>query len=91
MELTDLQDRYLDELSGGQRQRAYIAMVIAQDTKYILLDEPLNNLDIKHSVEIIKILKRLVYVCILNLCFKALDRLLKWSMLINVYSLIIID
>ena len=60
MELTDLQDRYLDELSGGQRQRAYIAMVIAQDTKYILLDEPLNNLDMKHSVEIMKILKRLV-------------------------------
>ncbi|WP_252231166.1 ATP-binding cassette domain-containing protein [Clostridium sp. ZBS15] len=60
MELTDLQDRYLDELSGGQRQRAYIAMVIAQNTKYILLDEPLNNLDMKHSVEIMKILKRLV-------------------------------
>ncbi|WP_315079706.1 ATP-binding cassette domain-containing protein [uncultured Clostridium sp.] len=60
MELTDLQDRYLDELSGGQRQRAYIAMVIAQDTKYILLDEPLNNLDMKHSVEIMKILKGLV-------------------------------
>src|SRR5690606_3459557 len=44
MELTDIQDSYLDELSGGQRQRAFIAMVIAQDTDYILLDEPLNNL-----------------------------------------------
>ncbi|MFS0784366.1 ABC transporter ATP-binding protein [Bacillus sp. 1P06AnD] len=60
MELTDLQDKYLDQLSGGQKQRAYIAMVIAQDTEYILLDEPLNNLDMKHSVQIMKILRRLV-------------------------------
>jgi iron complex transport system ATP-binding protein len=60
MHLTDMQDRYLDELSGGQRQRAFIAMVIAQDTEYILLDEPLNNLDMKHSVQIMKILRRLV-------------------------------
>lgn len=60
MHLTELQERYLDELSGGQRQRAFIAMVIAQDTDYILLDEPLNNLDMKHSVQIMKILRRLV-------------------------------
>ena len=55
-----MQHDYLDELSGGQRQRAFIAMVIAQDTDYILLDEPLNNLDMKHSVQIMKILRRLV-------------------------------
>lgn len=60
MKLGDIQDKYLDQLSGGQRQRAYIAMVIAQDTEYILLDEPLNNLDMKHSVEIMKILRKLV-------------------------------
>ncbi|MDQ0175302.1 iron ABC transporter ATP-binding protein [Bacillus chungangensis] len=60
MELDDMKDKYLDQLSGGQRQRAYIAMVIAQDTEYILLDEPLNNLDMKHSVQIMKILRRLV-------------------------------
>lgn len=60
MNLEDIEDRYLDELSGGQRQRAYIAMVIAQNTEYILLDEPLNNLDMKHSVEIMKTLRRLV-------------------------------
>lgn len=60
MELTGMQDKYLHQLSGGQRQRAYIAMVIAQDTDYILLDEPLNNLDMKHSVEIMKILRSLV-------------------------------
>lgn len=60
MHLGEIEDRYLDELSGGQRQRAYIAMVIAQNTEYILLDEPLNNLDMKHSVEIMKILRNLV-------------------------------
>ena len=60
MQLMDLQHRYLDELSGGQRQRAYIAMVIAQNSEYILLDEPLNNLDMKHSAEIMKILRKLV-------------------------------
>ncbi|MER2088277.1 MAG: ATP-binding cassette domain-containing protein [Sporosarcina sp.] len=60
MDLMDMQHKYLDELSGGQRQRAFIAMVIAQDTDYILLDEPLNSLDMKHSVQIMKILRRLV-------------------------------
>lgn len=60
MKLKKIENKYLDELSGGQKQRAYIAMVLAQDTEYILLDEPLNNLDMKHSVEIMKILRRLV-------------------------------
>ncbi|SER79270.1 iron complex transport system ATP-binding protein [Gracilibacillus ureilyticus] len=60
MNLADMQDKFLDELSGGQKQRAFIAMVIAQDTDYILLDEPLNNLDMKHSVQIMKILRKLV-------------------------------
>ncbi len=59
MQLKEFEDRYLDELSGGQRQRAYIAMVIAQNSDYIFLDEPLNNLDMKHSVEIMKILRKL--------------------------------
>ncbi|AWX58884.1 ATP-binding cassette domain-containing protein [Brevibacillus brevis] len=60
LELTDIQHKYLDQLSGGQRQRAYIAMVVAQNTDYVLLDEPLNNLDMKHSVQIMKVLRRLV-------------------------------
>jgi len=59
MELRDIQHKYLDELSGGQRQRAFIGMVLAQDTEYILLDEPLNNLDMRHSVQIMKTLRRL--------------------------------
>ncbi|SFL95541.1 iron ABC transporter ATP-binding protein [Salibacterium qingdaonense] len=60
MELDEMKDKFLDQLSGGQRQRAFIAMVIAQDTDYILLDEPLNNLDLKHSVQIMKVLRQLV-------------------------------
>ena len=59
MQLEDFQDRFLDELSGGQRQRAYIAMVIAQDTDYILLDEPTNNLDIFHATNLMKIVRNL--------------------------------
>ncbi|SDL00720.1 iron ABC transporter ATP-binding protein [Natronincola ferrireducens] len=60
MKLKDIEDKFMDQLSGGQKQRAYIAMVIAQNTEYILLDEPLNNLDMKHAVEIMKILRWLV-------------------------------
>ncbi|UWX96455.1 ABC transporter ATP-binding protein [Arthrobacter zhaoxinii] len=59
LDLTALADRFVDELSGGQRQRAFIAMVLAQDTDYLLLDEPLNNLDMKHSVEMMRLLRRL--------------------------------
>ncbi|WP_010254634.1 iron ABC transporter ATP-binding protein [Myroides injenensis] len=57
MGLVDIQEQFIDELSGGQKQRTFLAMVLAQDTDYILLDEPLNNLDMKHSVEIMKILR----------------------------------
>ncbi len=60
MGLSALKDRFLDELSGGQRQMAFIAMIIAQDTEYIFLDEPLNNLDMHHSVAIMKNVRRLV-------------------------------
>ena len=54
LNLTSLENRYLDELSGGQRQRAYVAMVLCQETDYVLLDEPLNNLDISHSVQMMQ-------------------------------------
>lgn len=58
LDLGDLGDRFLDELSGGQRQRAFVAMVLAQDTDYILLDEPLNNLDMAHAVAMMKRLRK---------------------------------
>lgn len=57
LDLTSLEHRYLDELSGGQRQRAYVAMVLCQETDYVLLDEPLNNLDIARSVQMMGYLR----------------------------------
>ncbi|MGW5876101.1 iron ABC transporter ATP-binding protein [Nocardiopsis terrae] len=56
--LVPLAGRFLDELSGGQRQRAYVAMVLCQDTDYVLLDEPLNNLDMKHAVSMMRQIRR---------------------------------
>lgn len=58
LNLKPLADRFLDELSGGQRQRAFVAMVLCQDTDYVLLDEPLNNLDMKHASAMMKILRK---------------------------------
>lgn len=58
LDLTELADRFCDQLSGGQRQRTYMAMVLAQDTDYLLLDEPLNNLDMQHSVAMMGRLRR---------------------------------
>lgn len=52
MSLAPYSDRRLDTLSGGQRQRAFLAMVIAQETPYLLLDEPLNHLDLKRAHEL---------------------------------------
>ena len=56
--LEEYQHRHLDELSGGQRQRAYVAMVMCQDTEYVLLDEPLNNIDMHHAVGMMQLLRR---------------------------------
>jgi len=58
LHLGPLANRYLDEMSGGQRQRAFVAMVLAQETDYVLLDEPLNNLDMRHSAGMMQILRR---------------------------------
>ncbi|WP_257160706.1 iron ABC transporter ATP-binding protein [Corynebacterium cystitidis] len=58
LNLTELENRYLDQLSGGQRQRAYVAMVLCQETDYVLLDEPLNNLDMAHSVQMMRHVKQ---------------------------------
>ncbi|MBB5370073.1 MULTISPECIES: ABC transporter ATP-binding protein [unclassified Janthinobacterium] len=59
LSLEPLRHAFIDELSGGQRQMAFLAMTIAQQTQVLLLDEPLNNLDMKHAVHIMRALRRL--------------------------------
>ncbi|SDI68093.1 ABC transporter ATP-binding protein [Alteribacillus bidgolensis] len=54
--MTDLQDRPVDSLSGGQRQRAWIAMILAQNTETLLLDEPTTYLDMTHQIDILDLL-----------------------------------
>ena len=59
LELGEFSERPLNRLSGGQRQRAFIAMVLCQDTDYVLLDEPLNNLDMRHASQTMSLIGRL--------------------------------
>lgn len=59
MRLNEYINKNIQELSGGQRQKAYIAMVLAQDTDIIFLDEPTTYLDINHQLEILEIIKKL--------------------------------
>ena len=57
--IAELSERLVDELSGGQRQRVWIAMVLAQQTPLLLLDEPTTFLDIAHQMELLNLLRRL--------------------------------
>lgn len=58
-DLTALADRRLDTLSGGERQRAWIAMTLAQETGVLLLDEPTTYLDIRHQIELMRLVEHL--------------------------------
>ncbi|MEP3428332.1 MAG: ATP-binding cassette domain-containing protein [Roseibium sp.] len=58
-QLGEISERFIDELSGGQRQRVLVAMAYAQDTEYLLLDEPLNNLDMHFARELMRKLRYL--------------------------------
>ena len=57
--ITDLAQQSVDTLSGGQRQRAWIAMVLAQETSIMLLDEPTTWLDISHQIDLLELLSEL--------------------------------
>lgn len=58
-DLSELREKPMPSLSGGMRQNAYIAMALAQDTDYILLDEPTSYLDISHQLKLMKALRSL--------------------------------
>ncbi|NHT77144.1 ATP-binding cassette domain-containing protein [Rhizobiaceae bacterium CRRU44] len=57
--IEDFAERIVDTLSGGERQRAWIAMLIAQDARCLLLDEPTAALDIAHQLEVLSLVRRL--------------------------------
>jgi iron complex transport system ATP-binding protein len=59
VQLGELTERPLSTLSGGQRQRVWIAMLLAQDSEYLLLDEPTTFLDLAHQMETLDIVSRL--------------------------------
>jgi len=58
LNLSEFADRYIDEISGGERQRAYVARILAQETKVILFDEPTANLDLKYQHEVMELIGR---------------------------------
>ena len=57
--MTAFADFSIDELSGGQRQRAWLAMVLAQQTQYVLLDEPTSFLDISHQIDVLRLCRKI--------------------------------
>lgn len=56
-------DRFVDTLSGGERQRVWLAMLVAQDTRCLLLDEPISALDIAHQIEVLDLIRHLSHHC----------------------------
>lgn len=58
-DLSDRADSLLAELSGGQFQRAWIAMMLAQDSQYLVLDEPTAALDLKYQLQVMEMLKKI--------------------------------
>ncbi|HEM7578160.1 TPA: ATP-binding cassette domain-containing protein, partial [Serratia marcescens] len=57
--IVEFADKTVDSLSGGQRQRVWVAMVLAQQTEILLLDEPTTYLDIAYQIELLNIFRKL--------------------------------
>lgn len=85
MGCTEIRKKKIQSLSGGQRQRIFIAMVLAQDTEIVLLDEPLNNLDVRHAHEVMQRIRDLcdrfgktvvVVLHDINMAFRYTDHIL---------------
>ena len=62
MDLNELKDNFINELSGGQSQRAFLAMIIAQNSKILLLDEPTTFLDINYQIKLLESLKKILQI-----------------------------
>ena len=62
MDLNELQDKFINELSGGQSQRAFLAMIIAQNSKVLLFDEPTTFLDINYQIKLLESLRKLLQI-----------------------------
>jgi iron complex transport system ATP-binding protein len=83
-ETAEFKDKYLSQLSGGEKQRALIAMALAQEPQFMLLDEPTAHLDFRHQLELVALLKELagqkIGICLvvhdLNLMASVADRVL---------------
>ncbi len=84
MGIRHMASKFLDELSGGEKQKVYMARTLAQQPQLYLLDEPTSNLDLKHQIEVLEIIKRLtrergasmvIALHDLNLAYKYSDKI----------------
>lgn len=57
--ITDIEHKYLTELSGGERQKAYVAMVLAQNTRVIVMDEPTTYMDVSYAKELMALINEM--------------------------------
>jgi len=60
--VSELADSAVSKLSGGQQQKVYIAMLLAQDTEIVFLDEPITYLDINHQLDLMELVQKLKYM-----------------------------